>query len=685
MHKIACFLTHGFCNFWVTMILLIAYASACAVGTFIENDFGTPSAKALIYSARWFDVLHLLLVLNLIGVLLLSRAWQRKKYASLLFHSSLIMIFIGAAITRYYGFEGVMHIREGEQSNTIESQEEFLTILAKVDDKLYRAYFPTTLTPLVQEKFHQTLPFQDGNLEVSFLNYIPAKDKADADKLKLKVSFKDESKELEVLKNSDLEQAVPFALGGEKFALNWGSRSVSLPFALLLKDFQLDRYAGSMSPSSYASEIIVIDPDKDMEKPYRIFMNNVLDYGGFRFFQSSYDMDEQGTILSVNRDPGKIPTYIGYGMLIVGLLWSFFVKNGRFYRLAQYLKMQNLAVIFALFGLLSVPLYATEESHPHTQEEMQEMQEPPVSAESILDLLKVLREKSSAHAQKFGHLIVQDFGGRMKPLDTLAMEYALKITKKHEFLGLDYLQLFLGMMVYPNEFKKVKMIALSTPKLKEIIGVNSGEKYIAFEDLFSGDTYKLTNYLEEANRKKPAERDKFDKDVISVDERVNAAYLIYTAQSLKIIPDFSGTDSKWFNPSEAIASFKKEDAEQLQKLFGAYFNSFHNGLVENNWENADLVVDTLNAIQHKFGANLLPPQTQIDLEILLNRYNAFETLMPFYLLFGILLFVVILVQIFRQVALYVLHLYFWCCCIQSRLVCAGMSEDMRLGVMPMSQ
>lgn len=659
MQKIVNGVVKGFCSFFVTFILLIAYGSACAVATFVENDFGTPSAKALVYNTAWFDLLHLLLVLNLIGVLLLSRALQRKKYASFLFHSSLVVIFIGAAITRYYGFEGVMHIREGEQSNTIESQEEFMTILAKVDENLYRAFFPTTITPLVQKRFHQKLPFGDGDLEVQYVDFIPAKDKMDTDRLKVKVSFKGESEELEVLKNAGGGQVTPFMLGGMKFALDWGSRTIALPFAIALKDFQLDRYAGSMSPSSYSSEVVLIDHANNIEKPYRIFMNNVLDYGGFRFFQSSYDLDEQGTILSVNRDPGKIPTYIGYTMLTLGLLWAFFAKNGRFYRLGQYLKTQNLVVAFALsLGIFSaIPLHANPQmtENPQTENpqsvnphEGKDFEIPPITSESILDLIKNLKEKSGIHSEKFGRLIVQDFGGRMKPVDTLAMEYLHKMTKKDSFLGLSNMELFLGMMVYPNEFKKVKMLAVSTPKLKEIIGVDKNEKYIAFEDLFAGDTYKLSNYLEEANRKKPAMRDKFDKDVMSVDERVNVAYLIYTAQALRILPSFSGEGDKWFAPSEAIASFDKDNASQLQKLFGAYFNSFHYGLVENNWENADLALEAFNGIQNKFGAALIPPKMQIDLEIFLNHYNPFKNLMPLYLLFGIVLFGIVLVQIFRH-------------------------------------
>ena len=47
-----------------------------------------------------------------------------------------------------------------------------------------------------------------------------------------------------------------------------------------------------MSPKSYASEITVVDKDNVFD--FRIFMNHVLDYKGFRFFQSSYN--DQGKI-----------------------------------------------------------------------------------------------------------------------------------------------------------------------------------------------------------------------------------------------------------------------------------------------------------------------------------------------------------------------------------------------------
>ncbi len=92
-----------------------------------------------------------------------------------------------------------------------------------------------------------------------------------------------------------------FELGGMYFQLVWGPAEIPVPFEIYLEDFILTRYPGSKSPSSYKSKILVTDYDDDSSFGYEIFMNNVLDYKGYRFFQSSYDQDEMGTIFSVNK------------------------------------------------------------------------------------------------------------------------------------------------------------------------------------------------------------------------------------------------------------------------------------------------------------------------------------------------------------------------------------------------
>ena len=84
-------------------------------------------------------------------------------------------------------------------------------------------------------------------------------------------------------------------------------------------------------------------------------MNNVLDYKGHRFFQSSYDPDESGTILSVNHDWwGTIISYIGYIFLMLGMILVFFYKKTRFSSLTKKLnKIKNISVIILLLSISS--------------------------------------------------------------------------------------------------------------------------------------------------------------------------------------------------------------------------------------------------------------------------------------------------------------------------------------------
>ena len=124
-------------------VLLFVYAFAMAYATFVENDFGTPTAKALIYEAKWFEVVMILLILNFIGNINRYRLWKREKWPLLVFHLAFVFIFIGGAITRYISYEGQMHIREGETSNEIITDKNFFKIqIERGGDRLSYAEIP---------------------------------------------------------------------------------------------------------------------------------------------------------------------------------------------------------------------------------------------------------------------------------------------------------------------------------------------------------------------------------------------------------------------------------------------------------------------------------------------------------------------------------------------------------------
>ena len=156
-------------------VLLLAFAVSMAYATFLENDYGTPTAKALIYEAKWFELIMFLLILNFIGNIGRYRLWRRDKWPVLVFHLSFILIFIGGAITRYVSFEGQMVIREGETSNEIVTDKHFFKI--QIEDKgdvLNYQDVPYLMSPL-HKNFNATYDFHGKQVKVKTLDYVQRK------------------------------------------------------------------------------------------------------------------------------------------------------------------------------------------------------------------------------------------------------------------------------------------------------------------------------------------------------------------------------------------------------------------------------------------------------------------------------------------------------------------------------
>ena len=442
----------------LTGLLLLVFAGAIAVATFIENDYGTQGSKALIYNAKWFEIIMLLLTITLIINVFKYNLLKKDKLFIGLFHISFIFILIGAGITRFFGYEGIMSIKEGASSNTILSQEKYLQIMILDKNKRYLIEKKLLLSKLINNHFHEKIEINGKKIDIEFKKFIAnametiIKDESGKPMLSLVISSKTMQREDIILdkdnsqkingisigfnkrddiylffkdnklqfspkgsmsyfrmdnqeegnyqahkiydfstgilynfgglnivmrnfypkaskkiisvnknisaknilivniksgtenSNIDLEsidgvvsKAKALKLNDMEFKISYSSKIIKLPFSVKLIDFQLDRYAGSMSPSSYASEVEVIDGD--VKFPFRIYMNNILHYKDYKFFQASYDPDESGTILSVNHDYwGTLITYIGYIILGLGMFVAIFTKNSRFVYLSNKVK-----------------------------------------------------------------------------------------------------------------------------------------------------------------------------------------------------------------------------------------------------------------------------------------------------------------------------------------------------------
>jgi cytochrome c-type biogenesis protein CcsB len=631
-------------SFKATLLLLAILAIGAGVATFIENDFGTSSARVLVYNNTWYEIVLVLTTINLSGIIYKFKMWNNLP--RFLFHFSFVVILLGAIITRYVGYEGIMQIPQGTTTNQMISLEPYLQVTVKEGEKVV-AYneWQKEFTSLFPElnNFSYKVNFDNNNLIIDYKKFqFEKKEQAKMGLLTVDVTLNGK-KETIRLPGLSGQMGVPRDLVFDNYTvtLEYGSKFIELPFAIRLNEFQLERYPGSMAPSSYASEVTVIKDNKTYD--YKIFMNRTLNEGNFLFFQSSYFPDESGTVLSVNNDPGKWPTYFGYFLLTLGLFLNFFDKKSRFRKLTKFVANKNLAMFILTLALLSTQNLKANESNNTTS---------PQEVDDItmrVDYLNKFKDESKVTADKFGHLVVQSSGGRMKPLATLNREIVQKLSGKSSFMGMDANQIVLGMITRPDIWKDVKIIKINTPKLKKFLGVLESEKYISFSEAFGEkNDYLLTKESEKALLTKPIERGTYEKDIIKVDEKLNIIYSVFNGALLNIFPkvyDEQSVDDnfKWYSPIEAMQEF----SGQNQAAIGSVVRGLFNSTMDFDWNSANNYIDMIALYQDKVGTDIKPTASKINAEIVFNKLDIFFNLTLAYVLLGFIMVVLAFVVIFK--------------------------------------
>ena len=630
-------------SFKATLLLLAILAIGAGVATFIENDFGTSSARVLVYNNTWYEIVLVLTTINLCGIIYKFKMWNNLP--RFLFHFSFVVILLGAIITMYVGYEGIMQIPQGTTTNQMISLEPYLQVTVKEGEKVV-AYkeWQNEFTSLLPElnNFSYKVDFDNNNLIIDYKRFqFEKKEQAKMGLLTVDVTLNGK-KETIRLPGLSGQLGVPRDLVFDKYTvtLEYGSKFIDLPFAIRLNEFQLERYPGSMAPSSYASEVTVIKDDKTYD--YRIFMNRTLNEGNFLFFQSSYFPDESGTVLSVNNDPGKWPTYLGYFLLTLGLFLNFFDKKSRFRKLTKFVANKNLAMFVLTLALLSTQNLKANESNTLPAQEVDDIT-------IRVDYLNKLKNESKVTADKFGHLVVQSSGGRMKPLATLNREIVQKLSGKSSFMGMDANQIVLGMITRPDIWKDVKIIKINTPKLKKFLGVAESEKYISFSEAFGEkNEYLLTKESEKALLTKPIERGTYEKDIIKVDEKLNIIYSVFNGALLNIFPkvyDEQSVDDnfKWYSPIEAMQEF----SGQNQAAIGSVVRGLFNSTMDFDWNSANNYIDMIALYQDKVGTDIKPTASKVNAEIVFNKLDIFFNLTLAYVLLGFVMVVLAFVVIFK--------------------------------------
>lgn len=475
---------------------------------------------------------------------------------------------------------------------------------------------------------------------VDYVSNNDYKDKVTDDALVLKVSAGGAEKSVTLL-GSKGKMGVPqtIKVGDLEFTLFYGSKIYTTPFNVKLNDFIAQKYPGTeKSYSSFESKVEVID---DTEKfDYHIYMNHVLDYRGYRFFQAQFDEDEKGTILSVSHDFwGTWITYIGYSLLYFAMLAILFTKYSRFADLKRKLEKVKLKkaklTIIALF--LSLSGFA------------QNHQGKPVDLK-VVDSLIQRYKVSEDHAERFGKLVIQDAGGRMKPVNTFSSELLRKVSHENSYKGLNPDQAFLSMTQFPSAWYQVQMIYMSTgnDSIRKIIGIPADQKLAAFVNFFDErGNYKLSKYLDAAY--KAPNPNKFEKDFVETDKKVNLLSSALFGSILKIFPVPKSENNKWVSFLElGESNIKGLDSTFTKQIIPVYLASLATAADSKSYKEADFYLDGIQKYQRKYGSEVMPSESKISAEVFYNKINIFKNLFYLYMFAGIVMILLVVGKIFNE-------------------------------------
>ncbi len=435
-------------------------------------------------------------------------------------------------------------------------------------------------------------------------------------------------------------------VGGLEFALSYGSKVYELPFSIELNDFIAEKYPGTEAGyASYMSKVTVHD-----ERPfdYDIYMNHVLDHKGYRFFQANFDPDEKGTGLSVSHDFwGTWITYIGYFLLYIGLMGIMFFGKTRFRDLQTMLQkikekkaaMTTIALFFAL-----VSANAQEDAHGHSVVPTQ------AQIDSVIQATTVAKE----HAEKFGALVIQDENGRMKPINTFASELLRKLSGDNKYKDLSANQVFLSMMLNPGVWYTTDIVALGdkgNDSIRKVIGVPEGTKFVKATDFFDAKgEYKLRPFLELATSK--ANPNKFEKDFKKVGERLSLLNMALSGSIVKIFPLLDDENNKWISAVEYRGGqFQVQDslyANFIRNAMPFYLSSLQQSIASGDYSQPDRLLEAFKQNQHNHGAEVLPSDQKVKIEIIYNKLDLFNRLYKYYAMVGLLLFFVLIAKIFKE-------------------------------------
>jgi cytochrome c-type biogenesis protein CcsB len=280
-------------------------------------------------------------------------------------------------------------------------------------------------------------------------------------------------------------------------------------------------------------------------------------------------------------------------------------------------------------------------------------QAPPTGDQ--VDSLILAMAVPSEEAEKFGHLVIQDDGGRMKPINTFASELLRKLSFKDRYLGLTPDQVLLSMMMQPRLWTMAEFIALDkkaqNDSIRNTIGVSEDTRYVKLLDFFdSSGRNKLDPVLQDAFSTNTP--DKFQQDFKDAYFRLSLLNRALSGEILRIFPLLNDENNKWISAQEyRNGQFSVPDslyANFISNSVPFYIMSLQKAAESGDYSEPDRLLEAFHQNQVNHGSEVLPSDNRIKAEVINNRLDIYNRLYKYYALVGTLLFFVLVFRIFKE-------------------------------------
>ena len=408
------------------------------------------------------------------------------------------------------------------------------------------------------------------------------------------------------------EQGTMRVRQGEQQTSFTDSKGIShqLPFSITLNQFEIIYYKGTLAPMDFISHISVADKDCHRQIQGKVSMNHIFSYQHYRFYQSGYSEDNEGSVFSVSHDPYGIGiTYAGYTLLLLSTVFFFFSPQSRFRQLLKSpLLHRSLTVILLLFAFsLNSNFLKANSTSP-----------------------KVLPREVAEH---FGDLYIL-YNNRICPLQTFARDFTVKLYGSSSYKGLTPEEVLTGWLFYYDSWKNEPIIRIKSNEARKLLEIEGN--YARLKDYISTiNEYKLEKMM---NHIRSGEQVTDKRGIEEADEKFNIINLVCTGAMMKIFPcrNIAGKTLEWYSQSDQLPQDMDNDKWVFIRKSMSYVNEM---IVMKKYNDACLLLEKIKKYQQKECDGLLPADNKFKADKIYNQFDYSKSVAMACICIGLICFI----------------------------------------------